>query len=182
MLHAINCHRFTRFPEHISSFETIDIFYAFSDSSLEYLPSNMGAAFPNLCDLYANSCSIKMVSQENFKGLKWLLTLSLSRNQIESIDDDTFEYIPIVSSIYLGEKSDYVCNLFRFKSFHRTDNNKIKRLDGRAFASLIKLKAVDLKANKCINDSFHIFYVPPFHTIAEMSQVVTEKCGLFAGV
>lgn len=86
--------------------------------NLEYLPTNhgqeqnrlysilahatnIGEKFPNLLKLIAGYCSIKQVSRDNFKGLSKLQELHLYENQIEKIDDNTFEFIPAVETIWL---------------------------------------------------------------------------------
>lgn len=82
--------------------ETVEGFDAFGNRNLEYLPNNLGEKFSNLLFLQAGDCSIKEIFKENFSGLKRLQILNLQYNQIESIDDDTFEYIPVVEEISLS--------------------------------------------------------------------------------
>lgn len=82
---------------------TVGGFYAFENKKLEYLPNNLEEKFPNLSILYAGKCSVKKVMKENFMGLGKLRKLYLHLNQIEMINDNTFEYIPAVEEIHLGE-------------------------------------------------------------------------------
>lgn len=92
----------------ISRDETVEGFDAYSNQRLKRLPSNLGETLPNLLTLQAYQCSIREIRQEDFKGLSKLGDLNLSFNQIEQINDDTFEGIPAVERINLSEylKSD----------------------------------------------------------------------------
>lgn len=83
--------------------ETVGAFYAWENKKLEHLPRNIGDLLPNLLNLHAAKCSIKQISRENFKNLSKLRRLNLDGNQIERIDDDTFEFIPAVERIFLCE-------------------------------------------------------------------------------
>lgn len=80
---------------------SIEGFYAYRNKKLNHLPNNLGEKFPLLLVLNAACCLIKEVSKENFRGLNKLRDLRLYHNQIEKIDDDTFEYIPTVEVILL---------------------------------------------------------------------------------
>lgn len=88
--------------------DAVEVFYAFENRKLEYLPRNLGDKFPNLLGLNAAHCSITEVSKESFKGLGKLLQLRLYGNQIEKFVDDTFEYIPAIVEIHLGKKFDSI--------------------------------------------------------------------------
>lgn len=83
--------------------EAVDGFWANGNEQLKYLPKNLGEKLPNLIKLQAMFCSIKAVSKDNFEGLSKLKSLNLQGNEIAKIDDDTFELIPAVEWISLGE-------------------------------------------------------------------------------
>lgn len=83
--------------------ETVGGFIADNNEKLEHLPSNLGEKFQNLLALEVYECSLKEITKENFKGLNQLQTLFLAFNQIETIDDDTFDYITTTEEIVLGE-------------------------------------------------------------------------------
>lgn len=80
--------------------ETIEGFNAGGKGKLQ---QNIGAKFPNLVVLDAESCSIKNITKEDFRGLHKLRQLRLDNNEIETIDDDTFGFIPAVEYILLSE-------------------------------------------------------------------------------
>lgn len=86
--------------------ETVEVFYAFGSKKLEFLPRNLGEKFPNLLGLNAAHCSITEISKESFKELGKLLKLRLYGNQIEKFVDDTFEYIPAIVKVHLGEQAE----------------------------------------------------------------------------
>lgn len=83
--------------------ETVKGFYALNNKNLEFLPKNIGEKFPNLLVLQVGGCSVKAISKEHFKGLTMLQGLAISNNQLETIDDDTFDHIPAVVKISLCE-------------------------------------------------------------------------------
>lgn len=82
--------------------ETIEILRLDRNYGLvEYLPINIHIAFPNLIDLTASECSIKMVHKENFRNLSKLKLLVLGKNKLKIIDDDTFVYLEVLEYLYL---------------------------------------------------------------------------------
>lgn len=154
--------------------ELFVVFFARYNKKLQYLPSNLGEKFPNLLSLFADGCSIEELSKENFKGLNKLNYLELSDNQIETINDDVFEYTPEIKGIDLGEQWSDLNNCVNHWKFHQIGSNKIKKINGRAFASL-ELTSVVLRGNECIDELFS-----SDGAIAKLPRIVTEKCGFGA--
>lgn len=58
---------------------------------IHFLPVNPANSFPSLKAYCAERCSVKIIYKENFKGLLQLKRIQLQGNQIQKIDDDTFE-------------------------------------------------------------------------------------------
>lgn len=83
--------------------ESVEGFGAWYNRKIEYLPSNLGETYPNLVGMQFGHCSIKAITKKNFKFLNKLRQLLLRDNQIGVIADDTFDYIPVVETIHLGE-------------------------------------------------------------------------------
>lgn len=87
-----------------------------NNKRISYLPINLHENFPNLFGLDGRDCAIKQISNENFRGLKFLKQLWLSRNQIEIIASNTFEENKHLEYVSLGEeicsKSDAMTNFF----------------------------------------------------------------------
>jgi hypothetical protein len=77
----------------------------YGNKHVEYLSVDISKNFPALMAYSAVRCSITGISKRNFRGLKNLLSFSLSRNYIETIFADTFGDLKQVEVILLGELS-----------------------------------------------------------------------------
>lgn len=137
-----------------------------------FLPENVNNNFPNLKIYFAENCSIKAISKENFEGLNKLKILRLLFNQIEKISSETFNDLVAIEYLYLGEKS-FIRSQFYFKLNIILEHNKIKFMNGEAFDGLNQLKMVHLQYNICIKE---YYFITP-NMIALMPQVIDEKCG-----
>jgi Leucine-rich repeat (LRR) protein len=149
---------------------------------IRYIPEGLGKVFPKLKILYIQNCKLKSLSRKNFANMDNLSTISLTKNQIENIDPDTFYDVPMLFSIRLnGNKLSSLSNeLFihapRLKHvilsnnllevFYSNifDNNKdLRSLDLSYnklktifidFPEFKDIQLVDLRGNQCINDIF----------------------------
>lgn len=74
-----------------------------NNKKINYLPINLHENFPNLFGLDARDCAIKQIKNENFRGLKFLKILWLSRNQIDIIAKNTFEDLKHLEYVSLGK-------------------------------------------------------------------------------
>lgn len=70
---------------------------------VEFLPENVWLTFPELVFYDASHCNIKALSKNNFVNLRSMEYFWFGDNQIEKIDDDTFEDLFSVKQINLGE-------------------------------------------------------------------------------
>lgn len=68
-----------------------------------YLPENIYLSFPSLTALHAIDCSIKHVSREVFKNLIALKTLVLEKNEIITIETDSFSEIVSLEVLYISK-------------------------------------------------------------------------------
>jgi hypothetical protein len=124
----------------------------YGNKHVEYLPVGVSKNFPALVAYSAVRCSITAISKKNFRGLKNLLSLSLSRNYIETIFADTFDDLEQVEIILLGE--------LNFQHHRKSskifilDVNKIKFMSGKLFLHLKNLENLDLVMNSCIDERF----------------------------
>jgi hypothetical protein len=75
----------------------------YDNKKIFYLPIDVAEKFPNLTFYSAWGCSIKEISKLNFKGMKHLKQLRLTINQIEIIDNDTFQDAVALEILLLGE-------------------------------------------------------------------------------
>lgn len=89
----------------ISSFrdESIARLDFFSNRNIFYLPVNVSESFPKLSFYNAQNCSIKFISNKNFKGMFELKKLYLDNNGIEKICSDTFEDSLVLEWLTLGK-------------------------------------------------------------------------------
>lgn len=75
----------------------------YDNLKIEYLPIKVDEIFPNLNTYSAGFCSIREISQENFKGLTKLRALFLQHNKINRILSDTFQDLKLLQAIELGK-------------------------------------------------------------------------------
>jgi Leucine-rich repeat (LRR) protein len=78
---------------------------------------------------------LKAVSKEKFKILSKLRRIAIDFNQIEKIEENTFEGLLFLEILLM-------------------DHNKIKYINGQIFLPLKKLTNLDLAENICINKNF----------------------------
>lgn len=71
----------------------------------EYLPINLGCSFPNLVNLYAESCSIKELRKENFQGFTKINFIDLDYNQITVISAEYFAGLSSLRRLDFGKHS-----------------------------------------------------------------------------
>lgn len=81
--------------------DTIEALYLDLNDDIEYLPENIADKFPNLVIISAFECNIKRVSASNFRNLGKLRGLSLKANQIERIENGTFDDLTSLELLYL---------------------------------------------------------------------------------
>ena len=88
------------------------------------------AALKSLQELYLNTCSIKGITEDSFKGLKNLSLLSLFGNRISDLPDSTFDFLVNLENL-------------------RLDNNQIQTVSEKAFslATRNRLKHLDMSGN-----------------------------------
>lgn len=149
---------------------------------IHYIPNDLGKLFPSLKILYIQNCKLKVLSRKNFKNMNKLSTISLTKNQIEHIDPDTFHDLPMLFSLRLNRNklSTLSNDLFihaprlkhvifgnnlleDFESSIFDSNKNLKSLDLSYnklntifinFPEFKDLQLVDLRGNQCINDIF----------------------------
>lgn len=89
----------------ISNFDVAVQGLAFYDNpKIFFLPIYVVENFPNLKMYWANNCSLKVISYQNFKGLRKLTVLKLNANQIEKINSDTFNDFVNLEELDLSKK------------------------------------------------------------------------------
>jgi Leucine-rich repeat (LRR) protein len=121
-----------------------------SNSNLRHLLS------VNLRHLLITDCKIKSINKGVFNSMLQLKNLSLSRNEIESIESDSFLTEPFESNIlqfYLSEnkltkiQQTTFNGLFKLEILH-IDKNFIEEIEINSLANLNQLKELKIKSNK----------------------------------
>jgi insulin-like growth factor-binding protein complex acid labile subunit len=121
-----------------------------SNSNLRHLLS------VNLRHLLITDCKIKSINKGVFNQMLQLKNLSLSRNEIESIEHNSFLTEPFESNIlqlYLSEnkltkiKQRTFNGLFKLQILH-FDKNFIEEIETNSLANLNQLKELKIKSNK----------------------------------
>lgn len=74
-----------------------------NNKNINYLPINLHENFPNLFGLDGRDCSIRQITNDNFRGLKFLKQIWLSKNNIEIIASNTFEENKHLEYVSLGK-------------------------------------------------------------------------------
>jgi Leucine-rich repeat (LRR) protein len=134
--------------------------------------SNLRQLFSvNLRNLSINNCKIQSLNKGIFNSLLQLKNLSLSRNEIKSIEHDSFLTEPFVSNIlrlYLSE-------------------NKLTKIQQRIFNGLFKMQILYLDKNEIESIEANSFMTEPFESnILELylsgNKLTTVKQGAFNGL
>jgi len=66
------------------------------NSESEYLPSNIGAHFPELTDIFIESNSLKFITRDNFKFMEKLEVLSLDFNGLSELSNQFDDLVNLV--------------------------------------------------------------------------------------
>lgn len=98
---SINSKHYT-ISTHCNTIEALN----FSDNKkISYLPVYVGENFPNLLVYDASSCTIKEISNQNFKSFRRLKQMFLENNQIEMIQNEAFDELTNLELLWLGERN-----------------------------------------------------------------------------
>lgn len=83
-----------------------------NNTKIEYLPYKIHLQFPNLIYYYADKCSIKQISKENFESLNRLERIDLSFNRIQKISGNTFQGLGKLQKFRFSRFSIFVFSSF----------------------------------------------------------------------
>jgi hypothetical protein len=81
--------------------ESIKVLAFPGNIKVEFLPTKVANALPNLEGFSAYACSIREIFKENFVGLSNLELLDLHYNQIETVRSGTFEGLSSLRAVHL---------------------------------------------------------------------------------
>lgn len=137
-----------------------------------YLPQKIYYQFPNLLEIYAYSCSLKIVSRDNFRNLRNLTMLDLHDNLIALISFDTFEDLISLKVLELSKKFLIISHFISILIFFSPGHNNIKFMNGRAFEYLENLDEVRLRKNAC-----KTYDATDKNEVKALAKNVTAECG-----
>jgi Leucine-rich repeat (LRR) protein len=106
--------------------------YGFSianDKKVKFFPGDLAEKFSLLMAVQAFNCSLERIDAKVFKNLRKLKFVTLSRNEISTIDSNAFTDLFKLETLYL-------------------DNNNLEYVSSRLFSSLENLKSLNLCVNK----------------------------------
>lgn len=86
------------------------IFMAFN-KKIRFLPENPAEVFPSIEAYDAGTCAIQALSKNNFKALSKMERIFLDNNEIETIDNDTFEDLFLLQFLYLRKYFFYLLSI-----------------------------------------------------------------------
>lgn len=118
--------------------EEIDGLYAWKREDISYLPISMYRKLPKLVNIRVFYSSLKIIMVLNLKNLTYLKTLYLSGNQIESIEEKSFDGLQSLEILKL-------------------DKNKLVEIPSNAFKKTIMLSEINFKHNLIMSLQNDIF-------------------------
>lgn len=92
--------------------ETVKGIDFWGNKGIKFLPVKVSESFPNLLAYGAGMCSLTKISKANFKNMSKLKVLFLYRNQITTINSDTFEDLVALEWLDLREQIIFNQTLF----------------------------------------------------------------------
>lgn len=133
--------------------ENVTLLLLGNSENVEYLPQDISAAFPNLIAIDASGCSVKTIGKPNFVGLSKLRGIILNRNQLERIDEDSFDDTADLSDINLDDNKlvDLPSKLFatvKTLDVFRIKNNQLQSIDADLFQSSKLVALLQFTDNK----------------------------------
>lgn len=131
--------------------DEVEYFLLRNHKGLEAIPKNFGERFPDLNVLFWINGSLTSLTSDDLKFPK-LVSLSLARNHLVSIESDLLKHTRKLEEIYLGF-------------------NMLEHVGHEIFKDLITLHDVDLVANPCIDAR-----VKDYGEIVELSKQLKIRC------
>ncbi|CAG9812197.1 unnamed protein product [Chironomus riparius] len=151
---------------------TIDSVFALTieNKATKYLPTNTGEVFINLTSLRVKNGRLKELHKDDLRSMPKLRYLNLDDNDIEILNDDVFEYNPLLNLVWLS-------------------NNKIKKIGEKLAENFKNLVSLDLTKNSCTTKRFAVLQTkyanPSMQSIQNKINILTEimqSCANFTDV
>lgn len=103
-----------------------------SKSIIRFIPGKLEDHFMNLVALSIDGCQLPHISKEDLQPFTFLKELFMTNNMIECLDDDLFDYTPMLETLCFP-------------------NNKIKFISQQTLTPLKRLTFADFRVNTKIN-------------------------------
>ncbi|KAL7015699.1 hypothetical protein ACKWTF_016609 [Chironomus riparius] len=102
------------------------------DKVMKYIPANLSEKFKNLVAIRIRNVKLKEVTQKDFISFHELRFLNLDANDLEVLDDNLFEFNPLLEVIWF-------------------EGNNIKVVGQSIFENMKNLRDIDLSRIVCIS-------------------------------
>ncbi|KAL7015703.1 hypothetical protein ACKWTF_016612 [Chironomus riparius] len=122
------------------------------DKKMQYMPSNLADKFKNLIAMRIRQGKLKEISQSDFKTFPKLRYLNLDANDLEVLDDDLFDFNPLLEVIWF-------------------EGNKIKAIGQSTFGNLKNLRDLDMNGNTCYSKRMSSRY-----DMSSNMAIMKQKC------
>jgi len=112
--------------------DNVEAFQVVRKGQIHYFPRGLNKFFKNLKGIQIYNTELKEVHQSDLKDFPKLMNLNFAANSLEILEENLFEFNPILEDIDLWP-------------------NKITHIDPNVFAKLTKLRYLYLNSNTCIS-------------------------------
>lgn len=124
-----------------------------NNKKIEYLPQDAAVPFPNLNTINAYDCSVKSLTKLHFQGLTKMRIVNLAKNQLETIDENSFDDTVNVAGLYFDDNKLIDLPSKLFEKLEHLDglyvkNNQLRNLDAGLFKNNKNLALLHLTDNK----------------------------------
>lgn len=145
--------------QHLSEKNNYNVKVFQSDNKeIKFFPRKITKFFENVETVLVNDGNLQEITKHDLEqfGAK-LIRLMLSRNRIEVIDADLFEYNKNLETFYI-------------------DDNKIKHIETSAFNELKLLNSIDFGPNPCVPQELNDDLTTSHSEVFKLIKIVGKEC------
>lgn len=123
-----------------------------SENVLTHIEANSFSMLEKAQELYLESCSIKSIDEQAFKGLHTLYLLSLDKNSLQEVPSKSFSYLSILRSLRLSANNltslspDCFMNLVNLEELY-LNNGSFNVIPRNLFNGLSAIKKLEIAHN-----------------------------------
>lgn len=155
---------------------TVEQFYTSDNKEIKFLPSEIGATFPNLKEFRVWGCGLTAVRDFYLKNMGNVKFLDLGNNKITTIEPDAFRDLARVEHLFLNNNMIETLDEQLFATMFKLQllflgENKIRFMSPTTFRIPAgKLRWVDLRGNVCIDDDYNL------RRVDQLEAQITANC------